>query len=100
MYAIVKTGGKQYRVEAGATLTVEKLDGAPESTVELTEVLTGAGLTPAEADEVAVWWGVTQPGNFEGHNILHVSGFSLGVDKAPGRGMAAAQKKAAPTAPW
>ena len=39
MYAIVKTGGKQYKVTEGATLTVEKLEGDPNSVVELTEVL-------------------------------------------------------------
>lgn len=39
MYAIVKTGGKQYRVEEGQTVVVEKLDGDVEGQVELTEVL-------------------------------------------------------------
>ena len=39
MYAIVKTGGKQYRVEEGGTLIVEKIEGEADSTVELTSVL-------------------------------------------------------------
>jgi large subunit ribosomal protein L21 len=39
MYAIVKTGGKQYRVEEGATLVVEKIAGDADAQVELTEVL-------------------------------------------------------------
>ena len=39
MYAIVKTGGKQYRVETGSTLQVEKIVGEPNDVVELTEVL-------------------------------------------------------------
>ena len=39
MYAVVKTGGKQYRVEAGATLVVEKLDGEPGSAVTFDRVL-------------------------------------------------------------
>lgn len=40
-YAVVQTGGKQYRVEPGATLLVEKLSGAGEegSKVELDQVL-------------------------------------------------------------
>ena len=38
MYAVVKTGGKQYRVEQGQTLRVERL-GAPESEVELRPVM-------------------------------------------------------------
>jgi len=39
MYAIVKTGGKQYRVEAGRTLEVERLPAGEGDTVELGEVL-------------------------------------------------------------
>lgn len=39
MYAIVKTGGKQYRVEKGATLVVEKIDAAKGDKVSLDEVL-------------------------------------------------------------
>ncbi len=38
-YAVIKTGGKQYRVEPGTTLTVEKLDGNPGDRVEFAEVL-------------------------------------------------------------
>ena len=37
--AIVKTGGKQYRVEPGARLRVEKLPGDVGSKIELDEVL-------------------------------------------------------------
>ncbi|PID71675.1 MAG: 50S ribosomal protein L21 [Desulfobulbus propionicus] len=39
MYAIVRTGGKQYQVAAGDTLRVEKLDGEVGTTVELEDVL-------------------------------------------------------------
>ena len=35
MYAIVQTGGKQYKVEQGQALYVEKLDAAVGETVEL-----------------------------------------------------------------
>ena len=31
MYAIVKTGGKQYKVAVDDVVTVEKLDGAPDA---------------------------------------------------------------------
>jgi large subunit ribosomal protein L21 len=34
-YAIVKTGGKQYRVEPGQVLLVERLDAAEGETVDL-----------------------------------------------------------------
>ena len=39
MYAVVKTGGKQYRVSKDDVLTVEKLDGDKGDTLELAEVL-------------------------------------------------------------
>ena len=43
MYAVIKTGGKQYRVAAEEVLTVEKIAGDAGSTVEFTEVLMLAG---------------------------------------------------------
>jgi large subunit ribosomal protein L21 len=39
-YAIVKTGGKQYRVEEGQTLLVERLPDDAGATVELATLLT------------------------------------------------------------
>ena len=39
MYAVVVTGGKQYRVMQGETLRVEKLDVDVDSTVEFDQVL-------------------------------------------------------------
>jgi large subunit ribosomal protein L21 len=38
MYAIIETGGKQYRVEPGSTLRVEKLAGNAGDTVELNRI--------------------------------------------------------------
>ena len=35
MYAIVKTGGKQYKVAVGDVVTVEKLDAAPGASIAL-----------------------------------------------------------------
>src|SRR5215467_12935580 len=39
MYAIIKTGGKQYRVAQGETLLVERLPDAEGATVELDPLL-------------------------------------------------------------
>jgi large subunit ribosomal protein L21 len=39
-YAIIKTGGKQYRVEEGQTLLVERLREDAGATVELATLLT------------------------------------------------------------
>jgi len=39
MFAIVRTGGKQYRVAAGDKIVVEKIDGEAGSTVSLGDIL-------------------------------------------------------------
>jgi large subunit ribosomal protein L21 len=39
MYAVIKTGGKQYRVQPGDTIVVEKLDGAAGDVLNLGQVL-------------------------------------------------------------
>lgn len=39
MYAIIFTGGKQYRVEQGTTLFIEKLDVEAGSVIKFEEVL-------------------------------------------------------------
>jgi large subunit ribosomal protein L21 len=43
MYAVVKTGGKQYRVKQGDLLKVEKLEQDVGATVELEVLLVGEG---------------------------------------------------------
>jgi large subunit ribosomal protein L21 len=43
MYAVIKTGGKQYRVAADEVLTIEKVAGEAGQTVEFTDVLMVAG---------------------------------------------------------
>src|SRR5438105_4964420 len=39
MYAVIKTGGKQYRVEKGSTLRVEKLEGETGTKITFPGVL-------------------------------------------------------------
>ena len=39
MYAVIKTGGKQYRVEEGDTLKIEKLEVGTGESVDFDEVL-------------------------------------------------------------
>ena len=39
MYAVIKTGGKQYKVQENQTLKIEKLDGTQGSPVEFDDVL-------------------------------------------------------------
>jgi large subunit ribosomal protein L21 len=46
MYAVIKTGGKQYRVSEGQTLRVEKLPGSTGDIITFNEVLFIGGDTP------------------------------------------------------
>ena len=43
MFAIVKVGGKQYRVEEGQQVVVDRLDAAEGATVELPSLLVADG---------------------------------------------------------
>lgn len=49
MYAVIQTGGKQYRVAQGSTLKVEKIDAAEGDSIELDKVL-----MVADGDDVKV----------------------------------------------
>ena len=51
MYAIVKTGGKQYKVAEGDVIEIEKLDGEPGAAVTLPAVLLVDGSTVTAALE-------------------------------------------------
>jgi len=39
MFAVIRTGGKQYKVSNGDTIAVEKLDGAQGDKVEISDIL-------------------------------------------------------------
>ncbi len=55
MFAVVRTGGKQYRVAAGDKIAVEKLAGEAGDTVTLGDVLlAGEGENIADASKVTV----------------------------------------------
>ena len=53
MFAVIKTGGKQYRVGVDEKLKVARLDGEPGQIVELTDVLMVGGDTPTLGNPVA-----------------------------------------------
>jgi len=55
MFAVVRTGGKQYRVAAGDKIAVEKLAGEAGDTITLGDVLlAGEGDSLADAKSVTV----------------------------------------------
>ncbi len=57
-YAVVRTGGKQYRVEEGTTLLVERLTADEGATVDLEPLLYASGdrsvFSPGELGDVTV----------------------------------------------
>jgi large subunit ribosomal protein L21 len=63
-YAIVKTGGKQYKVAVGDVVKVEKLEGDPGASISLPVALVvdGANVTSAakELEKVAVTFEVLE----------------------------------------
>ena len=67
MYAVIETGGKQYRVAPGDTLQVEKLDGEAGAAVEFDKVLavstdSGSLLTGEAAAAVKVKASIAKQG--------------------------------------
>ena len=60
-YAIIRTGGKQYRVEPGAVIRIEKLPGEIGSDVKFSEVL-----FRSTDDEVAVGAPLVEDANVAG----------------------------------
>ena len=72
MYAIVKTGGKQYKVAVGDKLNIEKLDAEVGTDVELTAFCVVDGETviadPAKAAETKVVATVVE--QFRGEKVI------------------------------
>jgi large subunit ribosomal protein L21 len=76
MYAVIETGGKQYKVEAGQTLVVEKLDGNAGDSVEFDRVL-----LLSTDDAVAVGRPVVEGAKVEAEIVDQVKGPKLVVYK-------------------
>ena len=117
MFAVVRTGGKQYRVAPGDKIVVEKLDGNAGDSISLTDILlAGEGsdlksleglvvgaeiIAQAKADKVTVFKKRRRhnyrrkAGHRQQHTILRI--VSIGDAKAEKK--APAKKAAAPEAP-
>lgn len=66
MYAVIETGGKQYRVAEGDTLYVEKLDGDVGDTVSFDRVL-----LVADGDNVDIGRPVVSGAEVSGEIVGH-----------------------------
>lgn len=76
MYAVIKTGGKQYRVQAGDVLRVEKLDAEAGATVDFGEVL-----MVGDGDEVQVGAPLLDGGKVTAKVVDHDRGEKIRIVK-------------------
>ncbi len=109
MYAVIRSGGKQYRVEEGDRLEVEQLGANTDSSVSLTPVLLvdGAAVlaTPTQLDGAAVSARVVSPdvrapkitgftyksksnqrrrwGHRQHHSLIEITAISVGGRRPP-----------------
>jgi large subunit ribosomal protein L21 len=76
MYAVIATGGKQYRVTKDDVLRVEKLDGEAGATVEFGEVL-----LVGEGADVKLGAPLLKGGKVVGTIVRHGKGAKVSVVK-------------------
>lgn len=114
MFAILRSGGKQYRVAPGDKIVVEKLSGQAGDSIDLTDILlAGEGaelkstsglvvaaeiIAQAKADKVTVFKKKRRHnyrrkrGHRQQHTILRI--LSIGDEKAPAKASAKASARA------
>ena len=80
MYAIFESGGKQYRVAAGDTLDIERLDVLVGEKVELTDVL-----MIVDGDQVQVGAPTIENAAIAGHVVGYVKGEKITMFKSKKR---------------
>ena len=76
MYAVIKTGGKQYRVQQGDVIFVEKLDAQADEAVTFDEVL-----LVGDADQAQVGTPVVAGAKVEGKVLSQVKSRKIVVYK-------------------
>ena len=76
MYAVIKTGGKQYRVQQGDVIFVEKLNAQADEAVTFDEVL-----LVGDADQSKVGTPVVKGAKVEGKVLAQVKGQKIVVYK-------------------
>lgn len=76
MYAVIRTGGKQYRVAEGDTLRVERLDAAEGDKIALESVL-----MVADGDDIKVGDPLVKGGKVEARVRAHGRGDKIEIIK-------------------
>ncbi len=70
MFAIIETGGKQYRVSVGDVLDVERLNVEEGATVELKALMTGDGENITAGSDVNVKVGATVVKQYKAKKVV------------------------------
>jgi large subunit ribosomal protein L21 len=78
MYAVIETGGKQYRVEPGQTVVVEKLPGNEGETIAFDRVLL---VSSGDGADVKVGQPIVSGAKVSGEIVEHGLGDKLVVFK-------------------
>jgi large subunit ribosomal protein L21 len=76
MYAVIKTGGKQYKVSEGQTLKVEKIDAEEGASIDLSEIL-----MIADGDDVKIGKPFIEGGNVSATITSHGRGKKVNIVK-------------------
>ena len=76
MYAVILTGGKQYRVQQGDVIYVEKIDAQADETVTFEKVL-----LVGEGESVKVGTPAVEGAKVEGKGLAQVKGQKIVVYK-------------------
>ena len=76
MYAVIKTGGKQYRVQQGDVIFVEKIDSQADEAVTFEEVL-----LVNDGDQTRIGAPTVAGAKVEGKVLGHVKGQKIVVYK-------------------
>ena len=76
MYAVIKTGGKQYKVAEGEYLRIESLSAAEGEAVEFNEVL-----MVADGDDIKIGTPVLDGGKVTGKVLSHGRGKKIKIIK-------------------
>ncbi|WP_257274520.1 MULTISPECIES: 50S ribosomal protein L21 [unclassified Endozoicomonas] len=76
MYAVIKTGGKQYRVAEGTTLKVEKLDVVAGESLDISDVL-----LVANGEEVKIGAPVVEGAKVTAEVVAHGRGPKIKIIK-------------------
>jgi|TARA_R110000751_G_scaffold52297_11_gene114147 large subunit ribosomal protein L21 len=76
MYAVIKSGGKQYRVQEGQTLKLEKLEVATGEAIQFDEVL-----MVAEGDDIKVGAPLVEGAKVSAEVVSHGRGDKVTIIK-------------------